>query len=239
MAGRPAGMNAPRRAETLAVIPFFSGIAPELALRHGRRAHWLTAEAGRLILDFDDPSDDVFFVLSGSVRISVRTPGGRELILDDVPAGRFFGEMAAIDGAPRSASVIALHRSRICRLPGAAFMALMAEAPDLSRRLMQVLTSRIRETNARMLELTSLDIRHRLYAELLRRSNPAGAGGERAISPPPVQQIIALRIGARREAVSREIARLLRDGVLERTRGALVIRAPAMLERALAEAATN
>lgn len=233
------GRGGSGKRETLASIPLFAGLSSDLLRRHESRALWITAEAGQLILDFDDPSDDVFFVLSGSVRIAVRTPGGHELILDDVQAGRFFGEMAAIDGAPRSASVIALHRSRICRLPGAAFMALLAESPGLSRRLMQVLTSRIRETNVRMLELTSLDIRHRLYAELLRRAGPPDASGGRAISPPPVQQIIALRIGARREAVSREIARLLRDGVLERKRGALVIRAPRMLERALAEAMTG
>ncbi|WP_372623558.1 Crp/Fnr family transcriptional regulator [Falsiroseomonas sp.] len=219
---------------TLADIPFFRGLPAETLRPHGDRALWLVAAPGRLILDFDDPSDDVFFVLSGGVRVTVRTPGGRELILDDVPAGGFFGDMAAIDGAPRSASVTALHRTRICRLPGAAFMAILAEAPVLSRRMMQVLTARIREANARMLELTSLDIRHRLYSELLRAAAPPAADGSRSMSPPPVQQILALRIGARREAVSREVARLLREGVLARSRGALVILAPEVLEHAVA-----
>lgn len=218
---------------TLDGIPFFRGLPVGTLRRHGDCALWLVAEPGRLILDFDDPSDDVFFVLSGSVRVAVRTPGGRELILDDVRAGGFFGEMAAIDGAPRSASVTALHRSRICRLPGPAFMAILAEAPLLSRRMMQVLSARIREANARMLELTSLDIRHRLYGELLRAALPPAADGSRTMSPPPVQQILALRIGARREAVSREVARLVREGVLARSRGALVILAPEVLERAL------
>lgn len=220
--------------ETLAAIPFFADLPAELARRHGGGAAWLTAEPGQLILDFDDASDEVFFVLSGSLRVAVRTPGGRELILDDVTAGRFFGEMAAIDGAARSASVTALHRSRICRLPGPVFLAILAEAPALSRRMMQVLSGRIREANARMLELTSLDIRHRVYAELLRAAGPAAPDGSRSITPPPVQQILAQRIGARREAVSREVARLLRDGVLLRSRGALVIRAPAVLERGIA-----
>nr|WP_255528964.1 Crp/Fnr family transcriptional regulator [Roseomonas rosulenta] len=195
---------------------------------------WLSAEPGQLILNFDDPSDDVFFVLSGSVRIAVRTPGGRELILQDVPAGGFFGEMAAIDGASRSASVTALHRSRVCRVPGALFMTILAESPALSRRMMQLLTARIREANSRMLELTSLDIRHRLYADLLRAAGPPAADGSRSISPPPVQQILAQRIGARREPVSREIARLLREGVLARSRGALIILRPMLLKEAVA-----
>jgi CRP-like cAMP-binding protein len=134
----------------LASIGFLSGVPADLLGRHQVRAAWLTAEAGQLILNFDDPTDDVFFVLSGSVRIAVRTHGGQELILQDIPAGGLFGEMAAIDGAPRSASVAALHRSRICRLLGAVFMALLAESPALARRVMHLLTARVREANARM-----------------------------------------------------------------------------------------
>jgi CRP-like cAMP-binding protein len=107
--------------------------------------------------------------------------------------------------------------------------------PGLSLRVMRLLTARIREANARMLELTSLDIRHRLYAELLRIAGPPGADGSRSISPPPLQEILAQRIGARREPVSREIARLIREEILARSRGALAIRRPAVLENALAD----
>ncbi|UPY38845.1 Crp/Fnr family transcriptional regulator [Sediminicoccus sp. KRV36] len=226
-------------ARELRRIALLADLPPALLQRHLHRMQWLNAAPGQLLLDFDDASVDVFLVLSGSVRVAVRTVGGRELILDDITAGHFFGEMAAIDGAPRSASVTALHRTRICRIPGQVFMALLAEAPALALRLLRVLTQRIRESNARLLELTTLDARHRLYAELLRAAGPPAADGARAISPPPVQQIIASRIGARREAVSREVARLLRDGVLERRSGALVIRAPAVLERALAGMAAD
>jgi CRP-like cAMP-binding protein len=223
-------------AAELTSIPFLRDLPPAVARRHAPRAHWRTAEPGEVILDFEDASDDVFFVVAGCVRVVVRSPGGRELILDDIPGGRFFGEMAAIDGAPRSASVTALHRSRICRMAGADFMAMLAEAPGLARALLRVLVQRIRVSNARLLELTTLDIRHRIYAELLREAGPADALGERSISPPPVQQILAQRIGARREPVSREMARLVREGVLARRRGALVLRRPAELERALAAA---
>lgn len=219
----------------LTAIPFLRALPPALAERHAGAARWITAEAGQQILGYEDVSDDVFFVLSGCVRIAVRTPGGRELILDDIAAGGFFGEMSAIDGAPRSASVTALHRSRICRVGGGAFLQLLGESPSLARDMMRLLVGRIRVLNARLLELTTLDIRHRLHAELLRLAAPAGPGGARVISPPPVQQVLAQRIGARREPVSREIARLLREGVLERRRGALVLRRPAALESALAE----
>jgi CRP-like cAMP-binding protein len=171
----------------------------------------------------------VFFVVTGKVRVVVSTAGGHELILEDISAGGFFGEMAAIDGAPRSAAVTALNRSLIGRLPGPDFMRLLAEAPELAHRLMRVLVQRVRQANERMLDLTTLDTRHRLYAELLRQAGPPAADGTRAITPPPVQHILASRIGARREPVSREIAQLIRDGLVVRTRGALLLRMPEVL----------
>ena len=233
------GMESPRgphgRPAALTDIHFLRALPPELAARHTGAARWITADAGQQILGFEDLSDDVFFVLSGCVRVAVRTSGGREVILDDIPAGRFFGEMSAIDGAPRSASVTALHRSRICRISAASFMALLSDSPPLAREIMRLLVGRIRTQNARVLELTTLDIRHRVQAELLRLAAPAGPDGTRVITPPPVQQVLAQRIGARREPVSREIARLLREGILERRRGALVLLRPTFLEAALAE----
>jgi DNA-binding MarR family transcriptional regulator len=86
-----------------------------------------------------------------------------------------------------------------------------------------------------MLDLTSLDIRHRLYAELLRLATPA-TEGTRVISPPPMQHILASRIGARREPVSREIAQLSRAGLVQRARGALVLSRPEILEKRVAAA---
>lgn len=217
-------------------IALLRGLSPDLARRHAAAIRWIEAEAGQLVLDFDEASDEVFFVATGAVRVQVRTPGGRELILTEVGAGDFFGDMSAVDGAPRSAAVTALHRTRLARLGGAAFRGLLTESPDIAMRLLRVLIARVRDANARMLELTSLDIRHRLYAELLRQAGPSDPDGTARLSPPPIQHILASRIGARREAVSREIARLLREGLAERRRGALVLRAPHLLRRAIDDA---
>lgn len=217
-------------------IALLRGLPAELVRRHARSLLWTEAEAGQLVVDFDEASEEVFFVTAGAVRVQVRTPGGRELILTEVRAGEFFGDMSAVDGAPRSAAVTALHRTRLARLSGAAFRALLAESPEVALRLLRVLISRVRDANARMLELTSLDIRHRLYAELLRQAGPPGPDGVVRLSPPPVQHVLANHIGARREAVSREVARLLREGLAERRRGALILRAPHLLRRSIDDA---
>lgn len=229
----------PGGAEAFHRLPLLRGLPPpvaaDLASRFAPRMRWAEVAAGQALVDFDDTTTDVFFVATGQVRIAVRTQGGQELILEDIPAGGFFGDMSAIDGATRSAAVTALNRSRIGRLSGTDFLRMTTETPELALRLMRILAQRLRLMNERMLDLTSLDIRHRLYAELLRLATPA-AEGTRVISPPPMQHILASRIGARREPVSREIAQLCRAGLVQRARGALVLSRPETLEQRVAAA---
>lgn len=229
----------PGAAEAFRRLPLLRGLPPAttdgLAARFAARMRWAEFAPGQGVVDFEDATTDVFFIVTGQVRIAVRTQGGQELILEDLPAGGFFGDMAAIDGAARSAAVTALNRSRIGRLPGAEFLRMVSETPELAQRLMRILVQRLRLMNERMLDLTTLDIRHRLYAELLRLAVP-GTGCTRVISPPPMQHILASRIGARREPVSREIAQLRRSGLIQQSRGALVFTRPKVLEERVAAA---
>jgi CRP-like cAMP-binding protein len=135
--------------------------------------------------------------------------------------------MAAIDGATRSASVTALHASRLCRMPGAAFLRLALASPAVALRLMRALTARLRLQDERMTELAVLPVRHRLAAELLRLSRPRGNGAiGRVISPPPPQHVIAARIAARRETVSLALSQLAREGLAEVTPRAIVVPRP-------------
>ena len=160
------------------------------------------------MVDFDDATTDVFFIVQGSVRVLLRTADGeRTQILGDFTAGEVIGEMAAIDNAHRSAHVEALVSTRLCVLPAKAFLDLAFASPSVGLRVMQALTARIRGLNRRLLEHTALPIRLRLAAELLRLGRPR-PDGTRAVSPPPTQEELAARVGARRETVSRELSAL-------------------------------
>jgi CRP/FNR family cyclic AMP-dependent transcriptional regulator len=98
----------------------------------------------------------------------------------------------------------------------------------------------VRELNARLAEHSIFDLKHRLYSELLRLSHPrAGHDGERIVTPPPFHHVIAARIGCRREQVSRELSALSAEGLVDKTRGGLVIIKPQVLEFRLAEAMRN
>ncbi|WP_137181744.1 Crp/Fnr family transcriptional regulator [Roseomonas sp. AR75] len=186
---------------------------------------------GELLLDFDDESRDIFLILEGGMRIVLRAPSGHEMIFRDVGPGEAFGEIAAIDERPRSASVTAIHRTRLAVLRAEPFMAAILSSPAAALACMRHLTARLREKDERLLELTVLPVRLRLCAELLRLARPAA--GMRRISPPPPHHELAARIGTRREVVSRELMALAAGGLIEADRRAIRLLRPDELEAEL------
>src|SRR5690606_24356050 len=182
-------------------------------------------------------STDVYFLVAGDVRILVRTQSGKEVILGEMRGGQYFGELAAIDGVKRSANVTALTRGEVCIMPAAVFREIVFASKVVCDKVLRLLAGRVRELNARLMEHSVLDLRHRLYSELLRLSQPrAGHPGERVVTPPPYHHVLAARIGCRREQVTREFTTLSSEDLVERTRGALVLKKPEVLEARVAEA---
>ena len=212
----------------LARLPLLRGAAPARLAEAARHARWLRAAAGRTIIDYNDASDDVFLILAGTVRVAVHSAAGQEVILGDLGAGEIFGEMAAIDGAARSANVTAVHNAELCALPRQAFLDLVLGDPAAGLQLLRRLVERLRLLDARNVELAVLPVRQRLIAELLRLARPR-EDGALSVSPPPVQHVLAARIAARREAVSRELAQLGRDGLVVMGRQAILLPQPAAL----------
>ncbi|MBB4039526.1 CRP-like cAMP-binding protein [Microvirga flocculans] len=220
----------------LAGIKLFKGLEIDLAPFEAR-AKWRRFDPDEVLVDFDEPSTDVYFLLSGEVRVLMRTASGKEVILYEMKPGDLFGELAALDGVPRSANVTALTRGEACVMPASVFKELLFSHQPVAERLFCLMASRIRELNARFMEQTVLDLRHRLYSELLRLSTPRqDKSGERVITPPPFHHIVAARIGCRREQITREFTMLTQEGLIERTRGALILRRPEVLKARVVEA---
>jgi CRP-like cAMP-binding protein len=122
-------------------------------------------------------------------------------------------------------------------MPAAVFREMVFASQTICDRVLRLLTGRVRELNARLAEHSIFDLKHRLYAELLRMANPRpGRPGERVVTPPPFHHVLAARIGCRREQVTRELSTLTQQGLIEKTRGALVLLKPQVLETRLAEA---
>jgi CRP/FNR family transcriptional regulator, cyclic AMP receptor protein len=225
--------------QSLSKLPFFRDANIDFE-RLDRRCSWRRYDEDEIIVDFEDLSSDVYFIISGEVRVLIRTLSGRELILGEMRSGQFFGELAAIDDVKRSANVTALTRSDMCIMPAGVFREVLQSSPVVTDRVLRLLAGRIRELNARLTEHSVLDLKHRLYSEILRLSAPR-AGGilERVISPPPFHHVLANRIGCRREQVTRELSHLSAEGIVIKTRGALVIQKPDILQGRITEALQN
>ena len=223
-------MGQRQKMQTLGTIPFFRD-ADDIDLGpFDRRCSWRKLDEEQVAVDFEDTSSDVYFLVSGEVRILVRTPGGKEVILTDMQAGQYFGELSAIDGTPRSANVTALTRCDMCIMPASVFREIIFSSKILCDKVLHLLAGRVRDLNARVIEHTVLDVRHRLYAELLRRSQPrAGNPAERIVSPPPYHHVLAERVDCRREQVTRELSQMNGEGLTEKTRGGLVLKSPALM----------
>jgi CRP-like cAMP-binding protein len=112
---------------------------------------WKSFKEDEVILNLKDHSSDVYFIISGRVRLAVHTPDGEDVIIGDLGPGQFFGEMAAIDGVKRSAKVTALTNVELSIMPAPIFKSLVLSSPEICERLIKLLTQRVRETNMRLL----------------------------------------------------------------------------------------
>lgn len=223
--------------QSLARIPFFKDAGAIDFARFDRRCAWRRYDENEIVVDFEDASFDVYFIVTGEARVLIRTPAGKEIILAEMKAGQFFGELSAIDGVPRSANVTALTRSELCIMPAVVFRELVFESKVVCDKVLRLLTSRIRESNARLTEHSIFDIKHRLYSELLRLSHPrTGHDGQLIVSPPPFHHVLAARIGCRREQITRELSALSHEGLVEKNRGGLVLVKPKVLQNRIEEA---
>ena len=187
--------------------------------------------AGEQIFDRQSKTTDVFFVVRGSVRIVNYSLSGREITLDDIGHGGHFGELAAIDGQPRSASVMALSDCVIVSMPQKVFMEALVKFPPLALKVMRHLAGIVRRSTDRIMDLSTLGANNRVHAELLRQAKANGADtNEAIIKPIPVHSDLASRVSTTRETVARVLNDLARQGIVERRKDHLVIHDVARLQ---------
>ncbi len=179
---------------------------------------------GETIFHVDDPGDALFIVTAGQVKITIPPGDGSEpAILTTLAPGGFFGELALLDGAARSATAVALDAVETQVLRRDAFDRLVDEQPALRRALFAALAGEIRRLTAQFGDLHFLDLPGRLARHLL-RSLPAGdegaswapppGGGEQRLPWPYTQGELAGMIGGSRQSVNRLLADFVAQGLL-------------------------
>lgn len=187
---------------------------------------------GATIVSQGDESTDVFLLIDGKAIAAVNAEDGRLVLLRELQSGSIFGEFAAIDGAARSADVVADGPVRVARLSREAFFRVIGEAPGIGQAIMRHLVEIIRALSERIQEQTSFQVRERLLRELLRLGRATAKGRDQAVlAPAPTHAVLAANIGTHREAVTKQLSAFARLGLIQKSRGGLVLLSLRALQR--------
>ncbi|MFO1091544.1 MAG: Crp/Fnr family transcriptional regulator [Hyphomicrobiales bacterium] len=220
-----------QQVQALSRFAVFSTTPPEGLAQIAAACSWRTFKAGQLIIGHQDRSHDVVFLVAGKARASVYSASGKQVSFRDIADGGLFGELAAIDNQPRSASIEALTDATAMVMPQPVFHRLLAEHPDFMMGVMRHLTAMVRGLTDRVVEFSTLAVKNRIHAELIRLVGPAAdRTGDAVLSPAPTHLDIANRIATHREAVTRELNRLEELGVVVKEGRTLRIRNVQMLK---------
>jgi CRP/FNR family cyclic AMP-dependent transcriptional regulator len=188
---------------SLAGVAILARLSPQALESVEQRCAFRRYQPGESIVDYLDQTDEVFFIISGEVRVTIYSLAGKVVSFRELEPGEVFGEYPAIDRGPRSASVEARSSCQVATLPGAAFRELIENEPVVA---------------------STLAVSNRIQAELLRLASLGAKEGKGArIAPAPTHTEIASRVSTHREAVTRELTRLARIGLIEREKNALVV----------------
>jgi len=205
-------------------VDLFADLDDEALARVVARSSVAGRARGSQILSVRDESNDVFFILDGRIQVKNYSENGREFIFSELAAGQIFGEFSAVDGLPRSASVVTMEDSVLARMKASDFVALLQTDFRLTLRLLRILTGKARGLSERIFELIALNARDRICYELARLAASGVRDGRRVlIRPAPTHYELAARIGSHREAVTRELNHLETRGYVELGRRHVVI----------------
>lgn len=204
-------------AGSLKGVPFLSCLSP--AERRKIERHCRSQELGtdEKIIGQGEGYTDVYFLITGKAHVLNYSEAGRAVSYATLREGDIFGELAAIDGLPRSAWVWTMTPCTVVTMPGSVFRDLVTSHPELSLAMLRKLAGFIRTSDERIADFRLPGVEQRVCIELVRMAEPDPAKPESLIvSPVPTQANLANVIGSSRETVSRVLGRLRQERIIRR-----------------------
>lgn len=192
-------------------VPLFDGLSPEAVAKIESRAVARNYPRNAVVISEGDEATSMFIIVSGSVKIYHTEADGKETIHNTQGPGDHFGELALVDDAPRSASVMTQEASRLLVLSKAAFKECLEESPEVGYHLVQTLARQVRRLTENV-NMMSRDVYGRIRTLLMSLS--VERDGVLMIDHPMTQQDIANRIASSREMVSRVLKELTDGGYI-------------------------
>jgi CRP-like cAMP-binding protein len=218
----------PDKRRILARHEFFHDMPGPVIERLASHSRLTAYPAGRRLFQKGDEGAGLLAVVTGLVKISVPLDDGREAVLNHVTAGEIFGEIALLDGEPRTADATAVAKSQILSLDRRDFLGIVAEEPEIAIRLLAVVSRRLRQTSRQVEDLTFADVPTRLAKALLRMADlqdPKGLTGRITIT----QRELGQTVGLSRESTNKCLRRWQRAGYVLLEKGSCSLKDRAAL----------
>ena len=212
--------------ESLATIPFFSGLDAAALERVAVGMRSRRFRRGEVIFHLGDPGDALFVIVTGDVKISLPSETGDEAILATLGPGAVFGELALLDGAPRSATATALGPTETVVLPRDRFRELIATEAGVRDALLASIAGELRRLTTHVEELHFLDITGRLAARLVRLAQDGGTvldDGSVRLRSNLTQADLASMVGCTRQSVNKLLGQFTDDRLVRLERDGIVI----------------
>jgi CRP/FNR family transcriptional regulator, cyclic AMP receptor protein len=203
-------------------------LEPLLALARRRRYR-----PGDVLFHQGDPGHGLYLVISGHLKVVLLREMGEEMVLSILGPGDVVGEMALLDGAPRSATVVALEAVETATLGRADFLGLLRRSPETVQGLLAILAQTIRRLDAEVGDLRFTDLHGRLAKKLLELAGTHGrpVGNATEIQVALTQEELAGLIGATRQRVNKFLGCYEARGAIARRRRRIVILRPELLRQ--------
>jgi CRP/FNR family transcriptional regulator, cyclic AMP receptor protein len=214
--------------------PIFRDLDPEALDQLCRYAKHTALKRGATLFAKDDPGNSLYAVISGTVKISVSSPDGRNAILNLVGPGELFGEMSVLDGQPRSADATANSNCEIFVIDRRDFMPFVRSQPTLAMKFIELLCAKLRWTSEQVEQVILQDLPGRLASALLGLIEKRKPDPESHIIS-ITQQEISEMVGMTRESINKQLRAWVARNWVRLEHGAIVVLDPSAL-RDLAQA---
>jgi CRP/FNR family transcriptional regulator, cyclic AMP receptor protein len=190
---------------------------------------------GTAIFAKGDPGTGLMGVLAGSVKVSVASAEGKDIVLNVFREGEVFGEIALLDGRPRTADATAMSDCELIVIERRDFVPFLSGHPDVMLKFIEILCSRLRHTSEQVQDITFLNLPTRLAKTLLQLTGAGEEGSAAKRKAAITQREISQMIGMSRESTNKQLRAWEKRGWIKLERGGVAVLAPDKLAVIAAE----
>jgi CRP-like cAMP-binding protein len=228
----PAVCSLDYRLKIIGRLPFFKHLPADAIVHINQFFHDRDVSAGQTIYFEGDDADKLYLVALGKVKLVRNTDVGRDVLLDILRGGEYFGSLPALGRRVHTETAVALTDGCILQISSEDFETILSRHPDVTRKVLEAVSQRLDESQDTIKHLSVYSVEQRLAAVLLRLAAKLGEtrGGGVLIQLPLSRQDLAAMVGSTTETVSRVMSRFAEDGLIKSGRKWVTIMDEARLE---------